>query len=94
MKTVILDSDRIESFDDIHAAFASALDFPDYYGANLDALHDMLTERTDPTGVIVIGEKALKEKLGTRFSVLLRLLNATAKERKGLYIAVDPFGKI
>ena len=94
MKTVIIDSDKIGSFDDIHAGFASALDFPEYYGANLDALHDMLTERTDKTGVIIIGSEALTEKLGRKFAVLIRMLNAVASEREGLYISVDPFGKI
>ena len=30
----------------LHARIAAALDFPDWYGHNLDALYDLLTETT------------------------------------------------
>ena len=29
---------------DVHSEIKNALDFPDYYGGNLDALHDCLTD--------------------------------------------------
>ena len=37
MKYVFLDGEKILSNADLHRTFAEALDFPAYYGSNLDA---------------------------------------------------------
>ena len=93
MKIVLLDGEKIDSKADVHAAFAKALSFPEYYGNNLDALHDMLTERSDEIGVIAVNVEMLSEKLGKWWNSLLRLLGDVAKERKKFHVCVDPFGE-
>lgn len=40
---VTLDCAGIRSKEDLHRIFAQSLGFPDWYGNNLDALHDCLT---------------------------------------------------
>lgn len=40
-----LDGDRMTDRACAHAYLRERLDFPDYYGRNLDALYDLLTER-------------------------------------------------
>ncbi len=44
MRTVTIDGSRFETVREIHAFLAAELGFPAYYGHNLDALHDVLTE--------------------------------------------------
>ena len=40
---VTIDCSLIHTREDLHRVFAEALSFPEYYGKNLDALHDCLT---------------------------------------------------
>lgn len=61
-RIVLLDSATWEHGSELHAAFASALGFPDHYGRNLDALYDCLrdvAERDvgwsgDETGLVIV----------------------------------------
>ena len=47
-----IDCRQINSRAELHRALAQALSFPDWYGHNLDALHDMLTARREDTCLI------------------------------------------
>ena len=44
MEEKIIDCTRIHSREDLHAIFREALAFPEWYGDNLDALYDCLTD--------------------------------------------------
>ena len=52
MKEIILDSTALASRDAFHDAMAEALSFPDWYGRNLDALHDLLTALPEDTHLV------------------------------------------
>jgi len=51
MKHITIDCRQIETSCQLHAAFAEALDFPAWYGNNLDALHDCLTSLSEETEI-------------------------------------------
>ena len=51
MRKVILDFKPITTREDVHKYLAMKLDFPDYYGENLDALYDCLTDIGEDTVV-------------------------------------------
>ena len=51
MKKVILDFSYAESREEIHATLKRQMEFPEYYGNNLDALYDCLTEIGEDTAV-------------------------------------------
>ena len=80
MTYVFLDGDAIRSNADLHTAFESALSLPDWYGGNLDALHDVLTERSDPVGIVIVHEEHLREALGRRAAGFFRLLRDLQKD--------------
>ena len=40
---ISIDCNAIQSRESFHQVFASALSFPEWYGSNLDSLHDCLT---------------------------------------------------
>jgi len=48
MEHIQLDCSQMTDRASAHAYLARALDFPDWYGSNLDALYDMLTGHIPP----------------------------------------------
>ena len=44
MREYVLDYERLQERRKAHSYLKNAMDFPDYYGKNLDALFDCLTE--------------------------------------------------
>ncbi len=53
MKIIIIDAEKLTSKSDAHEYLANCMSFPDYYGKNLDALADCLSEIKKNTSVIV-----------------------------------------
>ena len=78
MRTIILDGARLNERETAMDILTLALDLPEEWGRNLDALHDCLTEVGQPTRVGVVDCGALE---GTVFGQgLLRVLEDTAWE--------------
>jgi ribonuclease inhibitor len=78
MRTIILDGARLNERETAMDILTLALDLPEEWGRNLDALHDCLTEVGQPTRVEVVDCGALE---GTVFGQgLLRVLEDTAWE--------------
>ena len=54
MRQLTIDCRGFVPRSDLHDAFARALSFPDWYGNNLDALHDQLTSLAEETRIELI----------------------------------------
>ena len=52
MKIIIIDAEKLTSKSAAHQYLADVMSFPDYYGKNLDALADCLSELSESTAVI------------------------------------------
>ena len=62
MTTVVVDGGLMTSREAAHDLLAARLGLPEYYGRNLDALYDALTERAEPTRLVLLH----REELATR----------------------------
>lgn len=51
MKTITLDFSNITSMDEVYKVLKSNLCLPDYFGYNLDALYDVLTDISKETQI-------------------------------------------
>ena len=80
MAEITLDGLELQSMEEVHDLFARALDLPEWYGRNLDALFDCLTDAREPVAVRLLHEDELRERLGRRGSALIRLLHRAAEE--------------
>ena len=52
-KRIVLRECELEEAAQVHAKLANRLEFPEYYGANLDALEDCLSEVRSPTRIVL-----------------------------------------
>jgi len=83
---VFIDGTAVSSMADIHRILAEQLDFPAWYGNNLDALHDCLTDLTEEVGIYILHERELMAALGPAYPQLRRVLIDSAKESPYLQI--------
>ena len=71
MEFIIIDGRRMTSVEATHAHLARTLRLADYYGHNLDALHDCLTDLSRDVWIILINGDMMDEALG-EYAVKLR----------------------
>ena len=66
--TYLVDFKEVRYYLEIHKALKDGLDFPDYYGANLDALWDCLTETVGNNVKIILKNYQDVEKVHKEYS--------------------------
>ena len=54
MKEITIDCSPLRSPKELHRVLAEKLEFPEYYGNNLDALYDCLTELGEDTHLTLL----------------------------------------
>ena len=74
--------------EDAHSYLKKKLAFPDYYGNNLDALYDCLTDIYDKQTIIIPEEIMTPLYLGTYGKQMLRVFEDAAKENPHLQIFI------
>lgn len=72
MSKVVLDGSIYKTRDDFHKDVKDKFEFPEYYGNNLDALWDLLNERSG-LDVEIINYSKLEDNLGDYGSSIIRL---------------------
>lgn len=64
MELIIIDGRRMTTIEATHDYLAKTLRLPDYYGRNLDALHDCLTDLSRNVWIVLINGDFMDENLG------------------------------
>lgn len=80
MQIVEIDGVLVTGKRGLHAYLAKRLDFPDYYGHNLDALYDLLMSRQEETEIRLVHLPALQATLGDYANKLIKLLANVAEK--------------
>lgn len=81
-----LDGEKIKNQEILHTTLAASLGFPPWYGRNLDALFDCLTDVREETEIRILQEDALQENLGKYAGALKAVLDAAAKENSQIRV--------
>ena len=88
MKYMILDGNMIQSREHLHEILARELRLPDWYGHNLDALYDCLTDIFEDTVISVVNLEQLSEELQQYCLRLLRVLRDAAAENPHIHLNI------
>ena len=86
MERIVMDCGKIRTKEDFHSALAKVLHFPDWYGGNLDALHDLLTEIGTDTTLQLHSWADAEAALGAYGSRLEKVMAVSALENPNLHI--------
>lgn len=86
MKTITVDASAMDSREAAYELLAGALELPAYWGRNLDALYDVLTELGSPTRLVVLRREALAECLGDYGRALLETLEDADRDNPALQV--------
>lgn len=87
MAEIVLDGLELRSLEEVHDRFAAVL--PAWYGRNLDALFDCLTDPGEPVTIRLLHREALENRLGPRGRALVRLLRRAAAETPRVALAEE-----
>ena len=86
--TVILEGSRMIDRVAVHNHLVERLQLPSYYGRNLDALYDVLTEIGTDTELILEDPAAVVENLGKYGEALLSTMQEAAESNPHLTITL------
>jgi ribonuclease inhibitor len=75
-----LDALKMTDIEETHKYLAKELGFPDYYGNNLDALYDCLTEYCYDSFIVIKNSDAMKTNLGDYAKKLTKVFFDASKE--------------
>ena len=86
---VIIDGSQLNKQKELHETIARQLELPGYYGENLDALWDVLTEQTAPMKITIRhGERFLRQ-LGAYGETVLELLQEAEEATQNITVEIE-----
>jgi ribonuclease inhibitor len=89
MKTIVLDARDMQDRISAHTYLADRLSLPAYYGRNLDALYDCLTEISEPTNLVLYRFPDLAASPDSYLSKITRILKKAAEQNQRLRLLYD-----
>ena len=87
MNRIIIDASEFTSRESMYECLHRALGTEDFYGSNLDALHDKLTMIFEPTEIVVRDFSCALRHLGAYANIFWHVLDDSAEENGNLHIS-------
>lgn len=86
IETIVLDGEQMLIRKSLHDHLSEQLGLPEYYGRNLDALYDLLTERGSPVRLVMRHRTALLAALDKYGAALSRTLEDAGRANPNLEV--------
>lgn len=94
MRICTLDGNSITDKKTLHDILAAALQLPDWYGRNLDALYDCLTDMKEEVEILILNAENLEAHLGAYARSLANVIGKASLENPRINItgSLPPHG--
>lgn len=89
MKKITLDGNMMTSRQEAHAYIKKKMKFPDYYGNNLDALADCLSEIGKKTKIELVNTDKMIDNLGVYHKGFIRVFTDSAESNENIVFITD-----
>ena len=86
--TIRLDASKMKTRSEAHPYLKEKLSFPEYYGGNLDALYDVLTESDEPARIEISFEGAENPSLIHALLDMINVIMEAEKENDSLELVL------
>ena len=93
-KVVKLDLTGCKNALELHERIRVSFDFPEWYGANLDAFWDLLWSECDADEVLIYGVNTMPQELQEYMLKIYKILDRNVEQQKKysrLYDDINPF---
>ncbi len=88
MKRVTINGNEVTIISEIHDILSEALSFPEWYGRNLDALHDCLTDISEDTEIYISAYSRLEGSMGRTAKTLRRVIAEASEENPHIKLTI------
>ena len=88
MKSVVIRGEEFDSMAAVHEYMAENLDFPSYYGKNLSALYDVLTEEDQETRIEIDFENMQDDEMIRSLERMVEVISDATAENDRLALTV------
>ena len=85
-KVFYIDLSEVTTKEELQDLLVKELPLPDYYGKNLDALHDVLTEKAEGWNIIFYNTTRAGYRIGKYYDALRRLCAEAVEDADDLNI--------
>ena len=89
MQKVYINGKDFDTPKEVHEFLSEELNFPDYYGNNLSALYDVLTELSDDTRIILDLSEVEDENMIEMLERMAEVMTDAADENEYLEVSVE-----
>lgn len=86
--TVYLDGAKMTDKASAHDHLAERFALPGWYGRNLDALYDCLTDLVGPKDIILLHSEQMRSGLGTYGEQIIEVLRDAADQVPGMALTI------
>ena len=83
---VVLNAEKYSTKEELHDFLAEAFHFPEWYGKNLDALYDCLSDLSEDTELFLLHRSLLEEHLRNYAKAFCKVLRDAAKTNPHLTV--------